>query len=172
MLTTLALAPHAAWAGACFSCESADTCVAVTGNTMAQCVQWNVDFGCGELRLGCCPGQGCNVDGAGTPSCELTGACMRIGGVQPAADASVGDVGVGDRGVVDASVPASADAASGMDVRTATAPDASSLGRLGGGNAERSSSCNCEAASNDDGGALVLLGALALVFSARRLRRS
>ncbi len=169
----LSSVPFEAQAGACLDCASHAECVAITANPNALCVLWAEDFGCGDQRRSCCPGQGCNLESGGVPSCELESRCARlVDGPQP--DASVDTDAGPDSGAGDASGAQPApDATPGLDAATSTRADASSIGRLGGGSAERSSSCNCDATSPSDGApgaALVLLVAAGAVIAARRRR--
>lgn len=174
---SLSAVPLEARAGACFECATNEECVAITANPRALCVQWNDDFGCGAQRLSCCPGQGCNIEQDDSPSCEPAD-CTRVGAA-PGGDASVApDVGGGDSGGAqpapdaapagDGGMGGNADAAGRLDAATSTHADASTVGRLGGGNAERSSSCSAVSPEDAPGAALLLLVAGALVAARRR----
>ncbi len=173
LLSTLAFfallaAPSVALAGGCPTCTSDADCMDPGGGA-AFCVEWSRDFGCGSLRMACCPGQGCDTF-SGRPSCE--GADRDGDGVDDCVVVGAGtDAGPGG---TDAGPPASDGGPSGTDAGP-TGSDAGGGAMDGGGpvgvdagTGGTEGGCACRASRSTPGAGLAPLALLALGLLRRR----
>lgn len=161
--TALALAafllaqPNPAYAGGCAMCTSDNDCAG------GVCVVWDRDFGCGDQRLSCCPGQACALNG-GVPSCLGNGcvplsALLDAGFVLDGGETDGGasaDAGDGDGGGLDTGL---------RDTGTSTRPSKP-------GDPPTRSSCGCRATTPERSTAwpLLVLGVLWTIERASRRR--